>query len=276
MRYNYFKIGNNNSHIDTFFEMESTAGSKCHKDLILPDCTPGLMFIQRGDLSRNAEGGNSFLKTEAVYLFGQKTKAVEYEFQPTGLRAFGLKLKPSSIFTLFGIEASEITDTVIDVKEIIGPTDQHLELFYATAPTLAHKVKLILSCLKTNQPNRDLPLLEALLANIHHSKGEIAIQTLANKHNVGYKKMERLFKRHVGLTPKIYARIVRYYQCAVNGLRAENKRLTDIAYQGGFYDQMHFIKETKRLTGKIPSDLFKSQHPSLEPRHIAYLSQRGY
>lgn len=276
MKCQYFNVANTNIHVDTFFELESIPGGESHKDLILPDCTPGLMFIEKGDLCRSGESGDSLLKKDTVYLFGQKTKAVEYHFSPPDLKAFGVKLKPSSIYQLFGIEANEITDSVIDIKDIIGPTDKHLELFYANTSTHVHKAQLILSCMRASPSNTEVPLLKSLLTDIHHSEGEIAIQTLASKHNVGYKKIERLFKRHVGLTPKLYTRIVRYYQCVLAGLQTKNKRLTDMAYQGGFYDQMHFIKETKRLTGKTPSDLFKAQHSSFEPRHIAYLGQRGY
>lgn len=276
MQYKYFSIANTNRYIDTFFEIDSITGGKGQRDLILPDCTPGLMFIVKGDLCRNGESDKTFLKTEAVYLFGQKTKAVEYQFHPSGVKAFGAKLKPSSIFTLFGIQASEITDTVIELNEIIGPTDKHLDRFFTERENPHKKIQLILSCLRMNHPNTDTQLLEALLTDIHHSKGELSIQTLAKKYQIGYKKMERLFKRHVGLTPKLYSRIVRFYHCVGSGLASKERRLTDMAYQGGFFDQMHFIKESKRLTGKTPSDLFKSPHSLLEKNHISYLIQRGY
>ena len=42
------------------------------------------------------------------------------------------------------------------------------------------------------------------------------------------------------------------------------KSWTDITYEGGYYDQAHFIKETKTLSSKTPDELFKYTPPPVE------------
>lgn len=276
MQYQYIDIAGKNPYTDTFFTITPDDHPRAPFDLILPDCTPGLMFIESGDIRRNNGPENSLLVPGTIYLFGQKTKAVEYHFAPTNLRAFGVKLKPSSVFSLFGINANEMTDQLVQLDELVGPMDKQLECFYADSTSPKCQLELILSCLKPHANIANAPLLEALLSEIHQTKGEITIYSLAKKHGIGYKKMERLFRRHVGLTPKCYARIVRFYLCILNGLKYRQPRLTDIGYQSGFFDQTHFIKESKKMTGRTPSKLFGAHQPSLEEQQISYLESRGY
>jgi transcriptional regulator GlxA family with amidase domain len=60
----------------------------------------------------------------------------------------------------------------------------------------------------------------------------------------------------VGITPKLLARITRF-QKALNMLETNSsKSLTTVAYEGGFYDQSHFIRDFKEFTGYNPNTYF--------------------
>jgi AraC-like DNA-binding protein len=58
----------------------------------------------------------------------------------------------------------------------------------------------------------------------------------------------------VGINPKQYHRIVRFNNLLPNIHRKKNIcHWTDLAYQFGYYDQVHFIKDFKTFYGKTPS-----------------------
>lgn len=82
------------------------------------------------------------------------------------------------------------------------------------------------------------------------------ISELASIACLGKKQFERLFLAAVGMNPKEYARLVRFQkslrlmQCS-----AGNISQAQIAYQCGYSDQSHFIREFRKLSGYTPLSL---------------------
>jgi AraC-like DNA-binding protein len=73
-----------------------------------------------------------------------------------------------------------------------------------------------------------------------------------------------LFKDEVGIPPKTFIRFVRF-QNAVEKLRnGTHTRLAEIAYDCGYADQSHFIKDFKELFGDLPG-------PAASSSSVAFL-----
>ena len=100
------------------------------------------------------------------------------------------------------------------------------------------------------------------LAIIHRSKGNIRISELASQLNISQSPLEKRFRKLVGASPKKFASILRFkhilqQQNLQQHKLQDNKPLSDLAYEAGFYDQAHFIKEFKNFTGETPERYFK-------------------
>jgi AraC-like DNA-binding protein len=84
------------------------------------------------------------------------------------------------------------------------------------------------------------------------------IENVANRYGITSRYLQKLFLQYTGLTPKLYSKINRFQ----NSLRLITKKdgsLTSIAYDCGYFDQSHFIREFKSFTGLTPSGyLFES------------------
>ena len=263
--------------MDAYFEIEDlTAGDLRGSDLIIPDCTPGLMFVEKGQFMRQGGDDKQPIEEGNVYIFGQKTRSVEYHFDGKAFSAFGFKLNPIALFPLFGLSASEITDQVLPLDQIHATGRFYFDILNNSGLTKDEKREKVLKLMTRTREQIRYKLLEGLLSDIHRTKGELPISEHLEKYNIGYKRSERLFKQYVGLTPKIYARIVRFNHSIRQATVGNGSNLTDIAYQSGFFDQTHFIKETKRFTGRTPSELFVKKELSVEPEHLQYLLQRSY
>ncbi|MDX5378436.1 MAG: helix-turn-helix domain-containing protein, partial [Halomonas sp.] len=69
----------------------------------------------------------------------------------------------------------------------------------------------------------------------------------------GQRRLERLFQRHVGLTPKHYARLLRVAHSRELIKQGEaTASLTDTAFAAGYFDQAHFIHDFKAVTDYTP------------------------
>ncbi|MEM9530422.1 MAG: AraC family transcriptional regulator [Pseudomonadota bacterium] len=66
------------------------------------------------------------------------------------------------------------------------------------------------------------------------------------------------FKRFVGLTPKTYQRIVRFNE-VFNEIREQGTiNWAEVAYECGYADQSHFIREFRRFSGFKPADFLRA------------------
>ncbi len=66
--------------------------------------------------------------------------------------------------------------------------------------------------------------------------------------------IQKLFLDNVGITPKSFSNIHRFNK-SLQLIQTADLPLTSIAYDCGYYDQAHFIKEFKKFTGLTPSEV---------------------
>ena len=62
------------------------------------------------------------------------------------------------------------------------------------------------------------------------------------------------FREQVGVTPKLYARILRFRH-ALDLIRVPGSSLAEVAVDAGFYDQSHMNREFRELGGLSPGEL---------------------
>jgi AraC-like DNA-binding protein len=95
-----------------------------------------------------------------------------------------------------------------------------------------------------------------IIDEINQRRGQIAVPELAQKHYISIRRLERLFKQHIGLSPKEFINFVRY-QFAIHNVREQHtsKSLLQIAFDSGYYDHSHLANEIKKYSGLVPSQL---------------------
>lgn len=90
----------------------------------------------------------------------------------------------------------------------------------------------------------------------------ISVTELASITCLSKKQFERLFNELVGANPKEYARVVRF-QKSLKLLQhcSEDTNQAQLAYQCGYADQSHFIREFKQFSGYTPLSLLNVCKP---------------
>jgi AraC-like DNA-binding protein len=80
----------------------------------------------------------------------------------------------------------------------------------------------------------------------------VTMTELSEAAGVGERQLENLFKKFVGLSPKFFARIIRFnYIFRLAESHGDN--WTRLAYEAAYYDQSHFIRNFKKFTGESPA-----------------------
>ncbi|WNG41413.1 helix-turn-helix domain-containing protein [Archangium violaceum] len=94
------------------------------------------------------------------------------------------------------------------------------------------------------------PLVTAAARAILAKRGSVRIGELARDLHLSQDALEKRFRREVGASPKQFASIVRLRQ-AIDLYRSDVS-LSRLSLEAGYYDQSHFIREFRAVTGDAP------------------------
>lgn len=159
----------------------------------------------------------------------------------------------------------ELTDSVVDgdlvlTREIMDLRDMILE-----EPVIARKFITVEQFLLKKFYRRLIPnpFIEFAVNTIVSSPGQMSIQQISGKVGFSQKHLIKLFKDHVGLTPKGFLKILRFQKAIEEIHTSRLPDWTRIAFESGFYDQAHFINDFKLFSGFTPKQYTQHQYEHL-------------
>jgi AraC-like DNA-binding protein len=164
------------------------------------------------------------------------------------LRTLGIRFKPGAAATLLDISLAGAADTEIELGDLSRQLTTVVISVRTTERMLEAAQRLLLSIAG---PRLTLvPRTSKATARIRSTKGNVRIDALAASLGASRRTLERWFDTELGISPKQYARIVRFN--AVLSAVAENERaeLVDLAMEAGFFDQAHLLLDARRLAGR--------------------------
>jgi len=176
----------------------------------------------------------------------------------------GIEFKGGGFHRIFGLPAREITDELLEGDAVLGSRMGQLQEQFQAAGSYQELKELadsfFLDALFKNQTAGDLRI-DKVLHHISDAKAPIDIEWLAEQANMSLRSFEQKFTEQVGLTPKLYSRILRFNHALALKIAMPEKKWTTIAHTCGYYDQMHFIKDFKTFAGSTPN-IFLRQLPA--------------
>jgi len=89
---------------------------------------------------------------------------------------------------------------------------------------------------------------------LYHTRGQFRVAELADYCHLSVRQLQRQFDQTTGVSPKALARAIRFESIRERLMFDPSPNLTDLAYEFGYTDQAHFIKDFKALTRKTPGE----------------------
>src|SRR5262249_39065483 len=93
----------------------------------------------------------------------------------------------------------------------------------------------------------------AAVSQILSSGGVIETSELAFRMGLSTRQLQRKFKTEVGIGPKLLARIQRFQR--VFWALESSRNWVHVAFQCGYYDQAHLIRDFRDFSGAAPAAL---------------------
>lgn len=167
------------------------------------------------------------------------------------LDCVGLRLQPEASAVLGG--RSLVRDRILDLAEVDAPFSRALR---RAARAFAHgDADALWSVVKRRLASQPIDAAVAgAVARLRDSAGATRIETVARATGLGLRSLQMRFRRHVGLTPKEFARVMRL-RATLQAMDAGDDALAELAADRGFADQAHATREVRRITGLAPARL---------------------
>ena len=94
--------------------------------------------------------------------------------------------------------------------------------------------------------------VQAAAKLLQHTKGQVRVAELADACCLSARQLERRFADAAGVPPKALARMVRFDAIRTRLMFSPEADLTALAYEFGYADQAHFIRDFRAFTGTTP------------------------
>lgn len=177
-----------------------------------------------------------------------------------------LELTPLGARALLGFPAGELAHTVVDLDAVFGSRSKgfvdRLVTVSGWRERFAVLDEFLVACLKERaSPPPEVAHAWQLLVS---AAGAVEVAALAD--DVGYSRrhLGELFRRELGLAPKVASRVLRFEHSRWLIERGEQRTLADVAAAAGYYDQAHMTREWVEFAGCPPSTWIAEELPSVQ------------
>lgn len=220
---------------------------------ILPDTCADIIFnisedvIAAGNGSLKVLPGNAFIvgtmTTFRDTVASPHTWLLGIRFMPGGLSAF----------TRFPLQL--ITDDHMYLSDAFTGWHTQLEPLLLKANTLSEKISCLENFLLQRLPEETVNAakIQESITSIRQANGVIAVNALATQAYMSLRNFERHFLQTVGVSPKTFARIVRFLHLKQQLKMKSYPHLLSLALENGFYDHAHLTREFKAFSGESPT-----------------------
>lgn len=185
------------------------------------------------------------------------------------LRLAGVRFRVGGLGAFTSADLSGWTGRVVPVEEAFG-----------AAGTAAHD-----ALGRTGSPDDQARILDSLLLGARRSSVGLStfravlplalcpdprpsVADLAAAAGCSPRHLERLFSRHLGLTPRTLLLVVMFQAALQMLMRDPGCPLSDVAARTGFHDQSHLVRTFRRFSGGAPRD-FRGYFPPDGPEDFA-------
>jgi AraC-like DNA-binding protein len=166
--------------------------------------------------------------------------------------SFGIRFKPAMLPVLLGVSSHEFTNKILPLQEVSSHLYDQLNFKAESQTQKVQKLNAIFEeAFQAVSPNTTV---HQAVDNIFTCKGDIAIDTVANALHVSKRQLQRLFLTHVGVSPKKFATIIRFFYMFKTLIKTGTDDLAQKAYELGYCDQAHFNKEFKKFSNFTPNN----------------------
>ena len=248
-------------YIDHFYVLKGRlTNENREKERWFPEGTVEALF-SLGDPIKQGLTGQPLQRRPMASLTGLFEESVQ--ILPMGqIHLLGVIFKPGKFQHVLPLGTNDIKGEVIDLRDIGRlPIEPLLEKLQQQSTDQEHFHTLndfLIPLLRPTLPTNFF--IDRVIEKISAAKGNVSIQSLIGHKKISPRHFRRTFKNIVGLSPKIYAKLIRLTHIAKN-LQLGKHDLAMLAFELGYCDTSHLSNDFKAVSGIAPKNYCRDINP---------------
>ncbi len=230
-------------------------GTPPYRRLTLPAAPAPLLIVNLG-APFHIRAGNDIDAAEYAdgCVVSTPTRAWQFGY-PVSSRSVGVHFKPWGLAPFLPMAAVELCDRPATIEQVWGrPTIDELRAQVAAVTDPDQMLTLLEEgLLRQLREVHGLDLVRHVSTAIAATGGTVPIGDLIAAGGVSSTYLARSFKDIIGVTPKRLARAHRFSHTVLSIDPAEPIDWADLAARAGYFDQAHFGREFREVTGFTPT-----------------------
>src|SRR4051794_6257749 len=172
-------------------------------------------------------------------------------------RGVQIDFSPVGAHLLLRVPMHELAQQIVALDDLLGV---HLREQLGNAP-LADRFALLdeLFLARLDDALSPVASVTRALARLRASEGRVPISALTDELGCSGRHLSARFREQVGVTPKLFARILRFQKAV--GLIDSTPSWAAIAAAAGYYDQAHLVRDFQQFAGAAPTEFARLRLP---------------
>ena len=182
---------------------------------------------------------------------------------PSNSKLVGVRFLPGGCHRVFGLPLDTLTGRVVDLDDIVGSVAREWRARLIEAPDMETRLALLESWMSERLVSSDRTLhgsVSYALHELRRSHGCTPIRELAREAEISHKHLIDRFRAQVGLTPKTFARVLRF-QTLLRQVQSPGDTWAQWAHALGYFDQSHLNLEFRTFSGRTPTEFLRARGP---------------
>ncbi len=252
------------NYIKFFWELHIENAQLNHK--IIPQRNINMRFnLNETSHSVYTDGMDHLL--EDVYFSGLQDRFKNMHLKLNGkVDVLGVCFFPDGFYPFFNIPVSEFKNQFLGVREVGLKLAKTINEQLKEAHDIAARLTILeneLALLLVNGSQTPVNFRQ-VFNNLKKNDNTLQISEFCGKNNINMRNLERMYNKYVGVSANTYSTLNRFHTSLNLLLINDYMKLSDIAFDNGYFDQMHFIKEFKRFAGNSPKSFVKQNDSILQ------------
>jgi AraC-like DNA-binding protein len=204
---------------------------------------------------------------ENVNFSGLQDKYMNAHLKLNGkVHILGVCFYPEGIFPFLNIPLSEFKNQLLGANEIgIRLMNEICEQLKEARDIIARldviENEFARLLIKGNQiPDNFRHIFKVL----NDSANPTQIAGFCNQYNISIRSLERMYNKFIGVSASTYFTLNRFHVSTNQLLYNNFHKFSDLAFDNGYFDQMHFIRDFKRFTGNTPKNFVQQKDSILQ------------